>query len=286
MSNDVKFLLRRINVRIRNEDPTVIEDAVKLTEQYPEEWEVWRTLAYAYGRQNNYAAAIETMTRVIALAPREPEVFDMRGSYMLSAGDYEHAIADFNQGLVLCDELKSDYYRASFHFLRAEAFVQLGRKAEALADLAHVKEDYVFWTIQVRTKAELLSLCADASSPGNDGRYNGLVDSASKKEEQETFDKRELTETPDADEAALAEQLGAAGLAKADATLLKCARPRFYKVARVLSDAIEADDFEVTDTLVCVYLRRLIALVDAGALEGAGNLRRPRFSEVRLPERG
>lgn len=38
--------------------------------------------------------------------------------------------------------------------------------------------------------------------------------------------------------------------------------------------------------ITAVTLRRLIALVDPGAIEGAGDLRRPRFSEVRLPERG
>jgi tetratricopeptide (TPR) repeat protein len=283
MSNDLKFLLRRINVRIRAEDPTVIEDAVKLTEQYPEESDAWAVLAFAYTiMEDNYPAAIETMTRVIALAPREPAAFDRRGSYLLRAGDYERAIADFSHGLVLCDEWKSDYYRESFHFQRAEAFVQLGRKAEALADLAHVKDDYVFLTIEVRTKAELLALCADASSPDNDGRYNGPTDSTSK-EDQEAFDKWQLPDSPDEKEAAAAQQLGAAGLAKAGATLLKWARPRFKKVARILYEAIEADDLDVTDTLVCVYLRRLIALVEAGALEGAGNLRRPRFSEVALP---
>jgi len=283
MSDDVELLIRRIKVRIRAEDPTVIEDAVRLTEQYPEESDAWKVLAYAHAKANKYSAAIAALSRAIEVNPQGLALFFERGQKELTMGNYERAVADFSQGLVLCAELSADCCRTGPHFLRAEALVQVGKKVEALADLAHVPEDYEFWTIELRSKADLLALCADVSSPGQDGRYQGPKDPP---DEDESVDEWQLPDTPDADETALADNLGADGLAKADATLLKWVRPQWHKVARVLCDTIETDDFAITDTLVRVYLRRLIALVDGGAIESAGNVRRPRFSEVRLPKRG
>lgn len=282
MSNDLESLIRRIGVRIREDDPTVIEDAVKLAEQYPDEPRVWRTLANAYIHEDNYVAAIEAITQVIKLEPRKSVAFSDRGWYLLSQGDYERAIADFSDALVLAEQMGQESYYEGLYFMRAEAFVQVGKKSEALADLAYVREDYRFWTTELRTKADLLALCADAASPENDGRYTGKNDSPIDDEPV----KWELPDVPDEEEAIAAEKLGAEGLAKADATLLKCVRQRWSKVARVLCDAIEADDFEIAHALVCVYLRRLIELADVGAIEVAGNIRRPRFSEVRLPDAG
>ena len=280
MANDLESLIRKIKVRIRAEDPTVIDDAVKLTEQYPKESDTWDVLAYAYAREDHYAEAIAALTRAIEINPRKIALVLKRGEHGLTIGDYHRAIADFSQALILSDEQNVDWCRRALHFLRAEALIQVGKKVEALADLAHLPEDYESYTTDLRTKAELLALCADASTPDNDGRYNGPAELP---DEENAFDTWQLPDSPNEDEAACARELGDAGLAKADATLLKWVPQRFGKVARILAEAIEADDFKVTDALVCVYLRRLIALADSGAIEGAGNLRRPRFSEVRLP---
>jgi len=160
MNDSLKAQLRKIDERVNTEDPTVLDDTIKLTEQYPDEPEVWHSLGYVYESQENYPAALTTMSRVIELAPQEPAYYHHRGCCALMAGDYNLAIADFSQGLALCDEWKNDYYRQSLHFLRAEAHYQLGRKAEAQADLAHVDDDTVSWTIQVRSKAELVALCS------------------------------------------------------------------------------------------------------------------------------
>jgi hypothetical protein len=73
-----------------------------------------------------------------------------------------------------------------------------------------------------------------------------------------------------------------------DQAILGCCRPQFLKVARVITDAATALDVP-TDPLgqsenpnVIFIARRIKALVDAERLEGAGNLGRWRFSEVRL----
>lgn len=282
MSNDLEFLVRRIRVRIRRDDPTAIDAAIRLTEQYPREASAWKTLAHAYAANDNYSAENAALSRAIELEPKQFVLLLERGRNELLLGNHDQAIADFSQALLLCDEQNVDWCRRELYFLRAEARVLISRKVEALADLTRIPEDYEFFTTEWRSKAELLALCADAVTADNDGRYQGPP------EEPRVAGVEphnwQLPESPDENEAMLTAQLGPEGLAKADATLLRWVPQRWAKVARVVSEAIEDDDFDPTDTLLSVYLRRLIALVDAGAIESAGNLRRPRFSEVRLPE--
>lgn len=98
-------------------------------------------------------------------------------------------------------------------------------------------------------------------------------------------DDDELPATPDEAETALATQLGSDGLKAIDAALLAQAGKRWLKVARIVGDALKAGGFDPwEDAHLHLHIRRLIALVDAGALEAQGNLRKPRWSEVRLPE--
>ncbi len=84
-------------------------------------------------------------------------------------------------------------------------------------------------------------------------------------------------------EAALAESLGPAGLRSIDNALTKATQPRWLKVVRVVSDAMKAGGYVTGDACFDLHVRRVIVLVELGALEAQGNLRRPRFSEVRLP---
>jgi len=278
--------IRDINLRIRAKDPTGFEDAVDFTERHPEIWEVWHTLAYAHESRGDYAAAIAAVTRAMELNPREPLLFLERGAYALLMGDHERAVADFSQGLALCDELDQDYFSEALHFLRAEAFVQLGNKAEAVADLSHVPDDYVFWTIQARSKEELLTLCGERLEPRAkevmareklwipEGRGMLLFDNWAV-----------LPDSPDEQEVKVATKLGADGLAAADAALLECTRNRSLKAARVIMEAIGACGFPSTENYLRVFARRLIVLVEAGAVIADGNLRRPGYSQVRLPSK-
>ena len=282
MSDDLERLLRRIKVRVRLDDPTATVELLRLTEQYPLEPSAWDALAYAYAQEKHFPEAIAAMTRVLELAPLRPDGYFTRGRYALEATHYENAIADLMKGLALCDELNIARDTQAILFRLAEANYQIGRKAEALTNLRCVKEGTIIWTVKGRSKDELLALCADAVTPDNDGRYQGPIDSE-EMEMQKDWDQWQLPEEPDIEEATLTEILGSEALAKADATLMKSIRPRWQKAAMVLGIAMDADHRRATDELVCVYLRRLIALVEAGALEGAGNLRRPRFSEVALP---
>jgi hypothetical protein len=95
-------------------------------------------------------------------------------------------------------------------------------------------------------------------------------------------DEDRVPESPTEDEASLTESLGEKGLAAIDAAILGATGPKFMKVARVVSDALEVGGFSTEDENVQVHVRRVIALVKADKLEAQGNLLRPRFSEVRL----
>jgi hypothetical protein len=92
----------------------------------------------------------------------------------------------------------------------------------------------------------------------------------------------ELSESPGDEETALAMELGAAGLNTIDATLLKHTQDRWRKAARVVLDAVQAASFPLSDeTRVRNHVRRLLVLADSRALDAKGNLRKPRWSEVR-----
>ncbi|MDI1435477.1 hypothetical protein [Polyangium sorediatum] len=277
--------IMNINLRIRAKDPTAFDDAVEFTEQYPEIWEVWHTLAYAHESRGDYAAAIAAATRAMDLDGQQPVLFLDRGAYALLSGDYERAVADFSQGLILCDELDWDDYSDALHFLRAEALVQLGKKAEALADLSHIRDDYVFWTIKARSKAELFALCGKSLEPRPEVITRESLRLPKGRGRLFFENWVVLPDSPDEKEAALATKLGAAGLAAIDAALLKHTRDRAQKSARIIFEAIEACGFPRTDNHLRLFARRLIALAEAGAVVARGNLHRPGYSEVRLPDK-
>ena len=87
-------------------------------------------------------------------------------------------------------------------------------------------------------------------------------------------------------ERVLGESLGPTGLGSIDDAIAKATQPRWLKVARVVSDAMKAGGYLGEEPEFELHVRRVIVLVEAGLLEAQGNLRRPRFSEVRHPAVG
>lgn len=160
MSDALKILIKGIKDRIESDDPNALGDALRLTEEYPDESRAWGTLAYANEWQNNYRAAIAAVTREMNLRPGKSTLYLKRGGYLLMAGDFNSAITDFTEGIALGSHLTSEPNREVLYFMRAEAYYQLGCKTEALADLEHVEDDCTFWTVQVRSKADLVELCS------------------------------------------------------------------------------------------------------------------------------
>lgn len=96
-------------------------------------------------------------------------------------------------------------------------------------------------------------------------------------------DEDELPATPSEGEKLLGDSLGPAGLRAIDDAVRGVVRRDWRKVAMVAVQAIDAGGHTTAEDQVQLHVRRIIALVEAGVLESQGNLRRPRFSEVRLP---
>jgi hypothetical protein len=95
-------------------------------------------------------------------------------------------------------------------------------------------------------------------------------------------DDDELPATPDRAERLLADALGPSGVRDIDEALLHQTTPRWSKVARVVADALDQGSRDLCDDArVSLYARRIIALVESGALQAQGDLRKPRWSEVR-----
>jgi len=95
-------------------------------------------------------------------------------------------------------------------------------------------------------------------------------------------DDDELPESPEPGEVALAARLGLNGLQAIDAALVGHARSTWLKVARVVHEALNSGGFAIEDDTVDLHVRRVVSLVASGKLESQGDLRRPRWSEVRL----
>ena len=133
--------------------------ANQLVAQHPDEMKVWSLRAYLHGRERDYAGAIADLSTAIRINPMEPSLFCNRGQDHLSLGDYEATLIDCGKGLDLCDHYDNDYYRESLMCIRAEAFIGLGRRDEALADLAGVRDGLKFWTNRLRTKKEMVAEC-------------------------------------------------------------------------------------------------------------------------------
>ena len=131
--------------------------AKELVDQYPGEMEVWSLRGYLHALSRDYAKAVADLGRAIGINSAEPVLFYDRGRYSLALGDDLAAVSDFTTGLELCEFHDNDYYRESLHFLRAEALLRLGRKREAIVDLAQVRGDFKTWTYRLRTKADLLA---------------------------------------------------------------------------------------------------------------------------------
>lgn len=86
------------------------------------------------------------------------------------------------------------------------------------------------------------------------------------------------------EEQTLAVRLGSAGLIAIDEALQRHAASPWLKGALVVHRALEEAGGDPWDQPVLhLHVRRLIHLVESGALQAQGNLRKPRWSEVRLP---
>jgi tetratricopeptide (TPR) repeat protein len=132
--------------------------ANELVQQYPAEIRAWLMRAYVQGSMGDDEAAVSDVSNAININQLEPDLFFNRGRYRMCISDINGAVEDFTKGLELCDFHNNDYYRETLLFMRAEALAKLGRTSEALADLAHVRDDFKIYTTHLRSKADIIAL--------------------------------------------------------------------------------------------------------------------------------
>jgi tetratricopeptide (TPR) repeat protein len=98
--------------------------ALKIYPDYPR---AYRNLAKVERDRGKPAAAIESLSRAITLAPEAADVYVTRGDLYYKAGLYDKALADADKAL----SLEKDYSKALLN--RSAALNALGRYAESLA---------------------------------------------------------------------------------------------------------------------------------------------------------
>ena len=160
MSRTLDDLIAKAKQLEKNGDE---QGAMSLAEQllasHMNDIRVWLLHAHLHALSRNYIDAVADMSRAIEINVLEPHLFFTRGTYRFALGEDKLAVEDFTEGLRLCDYHKNDYYRDTMYFWRAEALLKLGKKVEALSDLASVPDDFQFWTDKLRTKADLIADC-------------------------------------------------------------------------------------------------------------------------------
>jgi tetratricopeptide (TPR) repeat protein len=130
-----------------------------LVQQYPGEVRAWMARAHVQALMGDDEAAVSDVSGAIKINQAEPDLFFNRGRFRMRTADISGAINDFTKGLELCDFHNNDYYREALLFMRAEALARLGRTGEALADLAHVRDDFKIYTTGLRSKADVIADC-------------------------------------------------------------------------------------------------------------------------------
>jgi len=127
-------------------------EAVRL---YPGEKRAWSLRGFLGHLTNHHDLAIAAASQAIEIEPDDEYLFFNRGRYYLSAGRWQEAVSDFSRGVELCEA----YERETFLFFRAEGLLQLGRREDALADLAGVPDDTRGWTFRFVRKPDLVAEC-------------------------------------------------------------------------------------------------------------------------------
>jgi hypothetical protein len=86
------------------------------------------------------------------------------------------------------------------------------------------------------------------------------------------------------DEQSKVNRLRPVDVEKIDQAILASVVPHWRKLARVVTEAMEKVEREFPDVPDLFYSQRAMVLAERGLLESQGNLRRMRYSEVRIPQ--
>lgn len=159
MGSSMDHLVKDIEILARTNASEALAQASELVKQYPGEAKAWALRAYVFGRSGHWSNAIGDLTRAIEIWPSEPGLFFHRGRYHIKSGEFHHAIDDFSQGLIACNQHSNDYYRETLHFMRAYACLETGDKTGAANDLANVRGGFALWVNSMCSRSEPLMRC-------------------------------------------------------------------------------------------------------------------------------
>jgi tetratricopeptide (TPR) repeat protein len=111
--------------------------------EHPSMLDGLRAKARIYAYTGAFNEAIVEMNTVIEQNPKDPGDYFSRGRWLLDSGKWTEALSDMTKTLNLGLELDLDYYTESAYFFRSVALLRLGRHSDALADCAHVRDDFL-----------------------------------------------------------------------------------------------------------------------------------------------
>lgn len=131
----------------------------QIVRNYADDQRSWLFRGYLRERSGDLQGAIEDIGEAISLNPTTIHSFYTRGRCYFQLGRDVAAVADFTRAIELCDLQKDDYYADALFFERAETFLRLGRKADALADIRRVPDGLRWWTFELRSKEDVIMDC-------------------------------------------------------------------------------------------------------------------------------
>jgi tetratricopeptide (TPR) repeat protein len=156
----MKAELRKIDNLVRlDQYEEALRQIDRLAEKHPREAKVWAKRSYVNARKGDSQAAIDDVSKAIAISELEPAYFYKRGLLLFEVGKFRDGISDFSKVVELCDYHDSDYYREPAYFFRAECHVRLGQYREARADCEHISDGMRTWTDSLRSKEDILKEC-------------------------------------------------------------------------------------------------------------------------------
>jgi tetratricopeptide (TPR) repeat protein len=151
--------MEAVRIGARPGTPEGIEGALRLAEEFPNEAEVWQVLSSAYWLNEDFASAAAVMQKAIDLEPQESLWFYYRAEAKSKLDDFAGAVENLTEAIHVCDPIERATLLQRLYFWRADMFLQLGRKAEARADLEHAPDVFALRTTRIRERDEMLAEC-------------------------------------------------------------------------------------------------------------------------------
>jgi len=115
----------------------------RLLSENPGQPRILKERAWIYAGRKDYFRAIVDITAALAITPRDPGLYYVRGGWHFSIQNWQEAIDDQTRVIELEKELDHSYYLETAYFHRAVSLAQLDKFEEALSDCEHLDDDFI-----------------------------------------------------------------------------------------------------------------------------------------------